>query len=161
MGIIDSLKANGFVPEKSTEGEFKALVGIYKVQFVKAEQRPANDKGPAQIQAEFKVIETIDGAASYSKFNEFRKYLAIEGDNVADKKKGIVWLINALFTAGYEVDKTSDEAMLTSIHSALGTELYVKAYGWTPEDGDKERQMFNVMKESVAIKKANKAGVGF
>lgn len=161
MGILDSLKASGFKAEKSTEGEYKALVGTYKVAFVVADKMPANDKGGESLKVEFKVVETVEGSPSYSKFNEFKKFLALEGEKVADKKKGVPFIINALFTAGYEVSGETDEAILESIKAALGTELYIKAYGWTPEDSDKERQMFNFMKESVAMKKAGKAEARF
>lgn len=155
MSLVDSLKNAGFKPEKSTEGEFKPLEGVYNTQFVKAEEKPANDKGGKQLQVEFKVVETLAGdIPKNSKFNEFKKYLAIEGENEADKKKGIPWIINALFTAGVEVSGTTDEELMASIQGAIGTNVYIRAYGFTPEDGDKSYQMIAVMKEAVAIKKA-------
>jgi len=161
MSIVDKLKAAGFKAEKSTEGEYQPLEGTYKVSFVAAKKTPANDKGGEQLLCEFKVVETLDGTPSYSKFNEFKKYLALEGDNVADKKKGLPFIINALFTAGYEATGETDEALMESIQAALGTELYFRAWGWKPEDSDKSRQMFSVMKEDVALKKAKKAEARF
>ena len=113
---------------------------------------PANDKGGKSLVVEFKVTETLEGNESKSKFNEFKKYLALEGEGATSEKKGLPWIINALFTAGYEVDMTSDEAVISSIQSALGTTIYFRAYGWKPEDADKSRQMFNVVKEEVALK---------
>lgn len=161
MGITDSLKASGFVPEKSSEGEFKPLDGIYKVSFVTARKTKSQKDQTDQLQCEFKVVEVLEGDQSYSKFNEFRKYLALEGEKVADKKSGIPFIINALFTAGKEVDQSSDEALMQSITDALGTELYFRAWGWTPEDGDKAYQQFSVLKETVALKKAKKSAQPF
>lgn len=154
MSIVDALKQSGFKPEKSTEGEFQPFEGVYATQFVKAEDTPANDKGGRSLRVEFKITETLAGKDSKSNFSEFKKYLALEGEKVADKKKGLPWIINALFTAGVEVSGKTDEELLESIQSALGTTVYVRAYGFKPEDADKAIQMFVVMKEDKAIKKA-------
>ena len=154
MSLVDALKQSGFKPEKSTEGEFQPFDGVYATQFVKAEDMPANDKGGRSLRVEFKITETLAGKDSHSNFSEFKKYLALEGDKVADKKKGLPWIINALFTAGVEVSGQTDEALLESIQGALGTTVYMRAYGFKPEDADKSFQMFVVMKEDKAIKKA-------
>ena len=165
MGLVDALKAAGFKAEKSVEGEFQPLEGIYKVQFVKTEEVVSQKDNSKQLRAEFKVAEALSGKDSTSKFNEFKKYLALEGNDAADKKKGVAWLINALFTSGYEVSGGTDEEMMASIQGALGTELYFKAWGWKPEDGDKTYQQFSVLKESIATKQAEaarkKSGTGF
>lgn len=154
MSLVDLLKKQGFKPEKSTEGEFQPYEGVYATQFVKAEDKPANDKGGRCLVVEFKITETLAGKDSRSQFNEFKKYLALEGENATDKKKGLPWIINTLFTAGVEVSGTTDEELLSSIQGALGTTVYVRAYGWKPEDADKARQMFVVMGEKAAQKKA-------
>lgn len=154
MSLVDRLKESGFKPEKSKEGEFKPLEGVYATQFVKADEKPANDKGGKQLQVEFKISEVLAGDESHSKFNEFRKYLKLEGDEAIDKKKGLPWIINALFTAGVEVSGNTDEELIASIQGALGTTVYIRSYGFTPEDGDKSYQMFVVMKEDKAQKKA-------
>lgn len=155
MGIVDSLNAAGFKKEKSVEGEYVPLEGVYKVQFVKADVVKSQKTGEDQLQAEFKVTETLKGKESNSKYNEFRKYLSL-GAEAADKKKGVAWLINALFTAEVEVSTESDEAMIQGIQGALGATLYFKAWGWKPEDGEKAFQQFSVLKESVALKQADK-----
>jgi len=165
MSLVDALKQSGFKPEKSTDGEFQPLEGIYKTQFVKAEVKEANEKGGKQLQVEFKIAEVLSGKESTSKYNEFRKYLALEGDDAISKKKGLPWIINALFTAGVEVSGDTDEVLMQNIQNALGTEVYVKAWGWKPEDGDKSFQQFSVLKEAIAIKQAKskqkESGVGF
>lgn len=165
MSIVNALKQSGFKPEKSTEGEFQPFDGVYVTTFVKAEDRPANDKGGRSLVVEFKISEALVGKDSFSQFNEFKKYLALEGDKVADKKKGLPWIINTLFTAGVEVSGNTDEELLQSIQNALGTTVYMRAYGFKPEDGEKTYQIFNSMKEDKAIKKAaeikKKSGVGF
>ena len=154
MSLVDALKQSGFKPEKSTEGEFQPFDGVYATQFVKAEDMPANDKGGRSLRVEFKITETLAGKDSHSNFSEFKKYLALEGDKVADKKKGLPWIINALFTAGVEVSGNTDAELIESIQGALGTTIYVRAYGFKPDDAEKAIQMFVVMKEDKAIKKA-------
>jgi hypothetical protein len=155
MGTLPDYLVNaGFKPTKSTEGEFQPLEGIYAVQFAKADEMPANDKGGRQLYVAFKVTETLKGKESKSQYNEFKKYLALEGELKSSDKKGIGWIVNALFTAGVEVSGTTEEELIVSIKNVLGTTLYVSARGWTPPDGDKAVQLFNVMKESIALKKA-------
>lgn len=165
MSLVDALKSAGFKPEKSTEGEFQPFDGVYNTSFVKADVIPANEKGGKQLLVGFKISETLAGKESFSKFNEFKKYLNLEGELATDKKKGIPWIINALFTAGVEVSGDTDEALIESIQSALGTSVYVRAYGFKPEDAEKSYQMFIVMNEKAAQKKAGeikkKSGVGF
>ena len=166
MSLVDMLKQAGFKPEKSTEGEYQPLEGIYKVQFVKAEQVKSDKTGTNQLRCEFKVTETLTGDDSYSKFNEFRKFLALEGENANSPKKGVKFILNAIYTAGTDISLGDNETeLISNIQSALGTTVYMNAYGWTPEDSEKTIQMFNPMKESVAIKKAEearkKSGVGF
>lgn len=154
MSLVDALKKSGFKAEKSTEGEFQPFDGVYATQFVKADEMPASDKGGKSLLVGFKITETLAGKESFSKFNEFKKYLALEGDLATDKKKGIPFIINALFTAGVEVSGDTDEALIEAIKGALGTTVYVRAYGFKPEDGEKSFQIFIVMKEDKAIKKA-------
>jgi len=165
MSLVDALKKSGFKAEKSTEGEFQPYEGVYATQFVKADEMPANDKGGRQLLVGFKISETLVGKESRSQFNEFKKYLALEGELATDKKKGLPWIINALFTAGVEVSGDTDEALIQSIKDAMGTTVYVRAYGWKPEDAEKAYQMFVVMGEKAAQKKAEqmrkKSGVGF
>jgi len=153
MSFLEAMKASGFKAEKSTEGEFKPKKGVYRVQFVNAETLKSEKTQQEQLKVEFKIVETLDGdAAGNSKFNEFKKYLAMEGEDAVSKKKGMPWIVNALFTAGYEVVGNSDAEIIESIKGALGTDLYVKAYGFKPEDSERAYQMFNVMKEEVATK---------
>jgi hypothetical protein len=154
MSLVDKLKEAGFKPEKSTEGEFQPFEGVYATTFVQADVKPANDKGGRCLVVGFKISETLAGKESHSKFNEFKKYLALEGDEATSKNKGIPWIINALFTAGVEVPWSTEEELIVSIQGALGTTVYLRAYGFKPEDSDKSYQMFVVMKEDNANKKA-------
>ena len=154
MSLVDALKKSGFKAEKSTEGEFQPFDGVYATQFVKADVMPANEKGGKSMRVEFKINEVLAGKESFSKFSEFKKYLALEGELATDKKKGIPFIINALFTAGVEVSGSTDEELISSIQEALGTTIYVRAYGFKPEDAEKTYQIFVVMKEDKAMKKA-------
>ena len=155
MDLAKMLQESGFKPEKSTEGEFQPFDGVYVTQFVKCEDRPANDKGGRALVCEFKISEALAGKDSFSQFNEFKKYLALEGDKAMDKKKGLPWIINTLFTAGVDVSGQNEAELLESIQNTLGTTVYMRAYGFKPEDGDKTYQIFNAMKEDKAIKKAS------
>ena len=165
MSLVDALKKSGFKPEKSTDGEFQPLEGIYKTQFVKAEKIKSQKDNTDQLRVELKVSETLSGKDSNSKYSEFKKYLALEGEDATDKKKGVAWVINALFTSGVEVTGNTDEDLMQNIQNALGTEVYVKAWGWKPEDGDKTYQQFSILKEAIALKQATAAkkkdGTGF
>lgn len=154
MSLVDMLKKSGFKAEKSTEGDFQPFDGVYATQFVKADVMPANEKGGKQLLVAFKITETLAGKESFSKFNEFKKYLNLEGELATDKKKGIPFIINALFTAGVEVSGNTDEELIESIQAAIGTTVYMRAYGFKPEDAEKAYQIFIVMKEDKAMKKA-------
>jgi len=165
MSLVDALKKSGFKPEKSSEGEFQPYQGIYGVDFVKVDKVKSDRTQTDQLRCEFKIAEALFGKESASKFNEFKKYVALEGDEATDKKKGIPYIINALFTAGYEVSGDTDEAMMESIQGALGTRMYLRAWGWKPEDAEKAIQQFSFMKEEAAQKRAKaeqkKAGTSF
>ena len=154
MSLVDMLKQSGFKPEKNTEGEFPPFDGVYVTQFSGCKECPANEKGGKQLLVEFKTTETLAGRESKSKFAEFKKYLALEGDKATDKKKGVPFIINALFTSGVEVSGDTDEQLIENIQGALGTTCYIRAYGFKPEDSEKAYQMFSIMKEKEAIKKA-------
>lgn len=162
MGFTEALKAAGFKPEASTEGQWQPYEGIYKVQFVKAEEVTSEKTNTKQLKVEFKIVETLDGKQHFDgQYNDFRKYLALEGDDATNKKKGIVWIINALFTSGKDVSGESDATTLANIQGALGADLFFKAWGWTPEGGEKAMQMFSVLKEEVAMKKVKKVASPF
>lgn len=163
MSFTEALKAAGFKPEASTEGQWTPYKGTYKVQFVKCEEETSQKTNEKQLKVEFKIVETLEGKehSTKSQYNDFRKYLAIEGDLAADKKRGMPWIINALYTGGKDVSGATDEETLANIQGALGLELYFSAWGWTPDDGDKPLQMFSVLKEDVAMKKAKKAATPF
>lgn len=154
MSLVDMLKQSGFKPEKSTEGEFQPFDGVYQTQFCKADVMPANEKGGKSLRVEFKITEVLAGKESFSKFSEFKKYLALEGDMATDKKKGVPFIINALFTAGLEISGATDDELIENIQGAIGTSVYVRAYGFKPEDAEKSFQIFLVMNEKAALKKA-------
>ena len=156
MSFTEALQTSGFVPEKSTEGEFKALKGVYKTQFVVAEEVVSQKDGANQLKVEFKVTEVLAGNESYSKYNEFRKWLALDPPLCTDKKKGIAWILNTLFTAGKDCIGVDDAATIQNIKESLGMDVYVKAWGWKPEDGEKEMQFFSVLKDTVALAQIDK-----
>lgn len=162
MSIADALNNSGFKKEKSTEGMFEPYEGTYKAVFSECEEVKSQKDGAQQLRVGFKIEETLDGRESTAKFPEFKKWLALEGDGSSDKKKGVAFIINTLFTSGYEVNTSGDDAsIIESIKAGLGTPVYVKAWGWQPEGGDKKYQQFSVLQEAVALKNVKKSSSPF
>lgn len=156
MSLVNALKGAGFTKEKSTEEQFEPFEGMYKTVFSACEEKVSQKNGAQQLQVDFKIEQALVGKESKSQYAEFRKWLDLDGENATDKKKGVAFIINALFTSGYDVNMSSDEAMKQSIKDALGTPVYIKAWGWQPEGGDKKFQQFSVVQESVALKAVKK-----
>lgn len=154
MGLIDNLVQAGFKPEASTDGEFKPLKGTYKteVSVLRSEIDTKNNNAKF-YQLNLKPSETLDGDGFTDKF-EFKKRFYVDGDKAAENLKK---MLNLLFTAGIELDMTSDAAMEESFINAIGKTVYIRSWGWLPEGKDQAQQMFSAIKEKVAgkTKKSN------
>ena len=127
MGVVDSLKANGWKPTASDDGEFKPLVGTYGTSITVL--RPEFDKknnDAKYYQLETKPNELISGDEFGEKF-AFRQRFYVDGEKASDSLKK---MLNILFTAGVELDTSSDEAMEADFINAIGKPLYVRAWGW-------------------------------
>ena len=162
MNITDSLKADGWKPSASTDGEFKPLAGTYACEIMVL--RPEVDKknGDAKYyQLEVKPKELIAGDEFGEKFT-FRKRFYVDGEKAAENLKE---MLNLLFTAGIELDTTSDEVMEADFGSAIDKPIYVRSWGWTPtpKDGQEPRalQMWVAQKAGVAEKKRSTASHAF
>ena len=118
-----------------------------------------NDQS-AQIEAEFQVVEVLDGDGNPGR-KLWKRY--------PETEKGMTSLVNDLFTAGIEVDrKGGEEAFKASLDRAVGKNVHVKARAWTPtvnrdgseipEDEQKPIQLFNVISEKRLAKMKAKAG---
>jgi|GEM_PF-5193586 len=158
MSLIENLKAAGFKPEANTDGEFKPLKGTYKCQITtlrpEIDQKNNNAK---YYQLELKPIEVLEGDPFGDKF-AFKKRYYVDGDKAAENLKS---LLNALFTAGIELDMSSDAALETDFVKAINQVAYVRSWGWLPEGKESPVQMFNILKEKVAEKKRSKDSLAF
>ncbi len=165
MGMVDALKAGGFVAEKSEIGGKRILTGIYKAVFTAVAKQ--EDKGYGEsIRADFKIEEKMSGDDSNSKFPEFVGFFNTSADKILSKRNGLAKLICGLFSVGYEVNQTSDEALMASLEAGLGTTVYISAYKQKPQkkEGDvwvenpdgENKQAFTFMTEKNAVKEAEK-----
>lgn len=128
MSITGALAAAGYKPEKSTVGDKPILKGVYKAMLVEIKKNEPNQYGHS-LSASFKVTEKFAGMDSRSQFAEFRGFFAIDEENVNSAKKGLKKLLNGLFSAGIAVNTSSDEALMESLQSLVGTaEVYITAY---------------------------------
>lgn len=166
MSITGALKAAGYTPEKSTIGDKPILKGVYKAMLTEVKLNEPNQYGQS-ISASFKITEKLSGNDSRSQFPEFRGFYAVDEANAGSAKKGIKKLLNGLFSAGHSVDTSSDEALMTSLQSLVGSaEVFVSAYKkrsmkqvdgeWVVNDEADAKQDFSYMTEKNAIKEAQK-----
>jgi hypothetical protein len=168
MGVVDSLKAGGWKPTANEDGEFKPLKGTYACAIITLRPEVDEKNGNAKYyQLELKPAEVLEGDEFGEKFT-FRKRVYYDGEKAA---KNVGDLLDDLFTAGVELDTTSDEAMEASFEKAIGQTAYVRAWGWKPtkdmkgndipEADQKARQMWVIQQASVAKKKRSSTSHGF
>lgn len=158
MGLVDQLKSAGFKPEANTDGEFKPLKGTYKASVVALRpEKDTKNKDAKFYLLELKPQEALEGDAFGDKMT-FRKRYYMDGDKAADNLKD---MLNALFTAGIELDTASDEALEASFEKAINKTVYLRAWGWKPDGKDSTYQMFSIIKEKVAEKKKSTAALPF
>lgn len=158
MSLIENLKASGFKLEANTDGEFKPLKGTYKniVHSLRPEIDQKNGNAKYYF-LELKPSEVIEGDAFGERFT-FKKRYYVDGDKAAENLKE---MLNALFTAGIELDMSSDAAMEADFANVIGKPVYTRAWGWLPEGAEQPRQMFNVIKGKVAEKKRTATSLAF
>ena len=167
MGVTDTLKAHGFVPEKSTVGDKPILKGIYKVMFVDGKLNEPNQYGQSYT-AKFKIVDKLSGHDSRSQFPEFVGFFAVDEENALSGKKGIKKLINGFFSVGVKVDVSTDEKLYESLDSLKGSaEVYVVGYkkkafkkdesgSFVVNEEADPKQDFAFMTEKNAMKEAEK-----
>ena len=174
MSLAEKLKAVGFKPEVSTEGEWQPYNGTYKCKIttLRAEH---DDKNNADfVQLEFDIQEVLAGDMKReSKYPAFKKRYYLDFENPTDKQvETAKTLANLIFTAtGAELDFNSKSSFIASASPVVGGEAYLRAWGWTPDkdikgqpiaDEDKKSiQQFSVMKKSAAEKKRTADSVAF
>lgn len=176
MSIVEQMKLAGFKPSVSTEGEWQPYEGYYKVALTSFDVKDTKKDGtpcPKFAVAEFKIEETLSGRAPKegATRNEFSKFISLEGEQAVNKKKGLPFILNAIFTAdGTDCLGATDEATYANIQNKIGLSLYLHAFAgktWkmTGKDAsgknlfeeDKEapaKQDFSFVKKSVAEKKS-------
>ena len=174
MSLEDKLKAKGFKPEASDDGEWKPYIGTYKCSFktlrVERDEKNACDF----IQLELDIVEHIAGDAKRdSKFPAFKKRYYIDFDNPTDDHvENFEKLSKVVFTGtGLELSSTNKQSFIASAGQVIGKTVYIRAYGWTPEkdmsgneipeDKRKTNQMWTAQKEAVAEKKRSAESMPF
>ena len=177
MSVVEQMKLAGFKPSVSTEGEWQPYDGYYKVALVAFDVKNTKKDGtPCQkfAVAEFKIEEVLSGRAPKEGVSrpEFSKFLSLEGDQAVNKKKGLPFILNAIFTAdGTDCLGATDEATFENIKNKIGLSMYIHAFagktwklvgtdgsGKNTFEEDKEapvKQDFSFVKKSVAEKKAS------
>lgn len=175
MSLVEMMKQAGFKPTVSTEGEWQPYEGYYKVAFqsfevkdTKKDGTPCNKYGIA----EFKIEETLSGRSPKEGATraEFSKFISLAGEQAINKKKGLPFIVNAIFTAdGTDVMGADDDSTFANIQNKIGLSMYLHAFkgktwiagevvdGKTTFTEDKEapaKQDFSFVKEAVARKKA-------
>ncbi len=170
MGIIDTLKAAGFTPEKSEVGGRRILEGTYKASFY--DWAEMEDKGfGTSLYAQFKITETLAGADSNSQFPEFKDYYKTSPDNINSKRNGLAKFLNGFFSIGIDIDRSNDEAFATALNNAKGSVLYISAYkgkpvklvdgSWVDNPDGEAKQKFTFLTEKNAMKKVKTAPAPF
>lgn len=135
MGLVDTLKAEGWTPTPNQDGTFEVLKGHYRTSCQVLRKEPATETKEARIVCQLYVEEVLEGThvdttVPLEKRRRFFSYYNLDAD-------GLKKLLNDTFTAGVTLDTTSDEALEASFANAIGQPVYVRAWGWTP---DKDRQ---------------------
>lgn len=164
MSMSEAFASANFKPEKNT-GK-RILVGTYKAALVEVAAMEDKGYGPS-IMAKFKVAETLEGQDSNSQYPEFTDYYNTSPEKITSKRNGLAKLINGLYSAGIDVDTSSDDKIMESLDNAKGAEVYISAYSKKPmhqvdgewevnEDAD-PKQAFTFITEKAAVAKAKKA----
>jgi len=175
QSLVEMMKAAGFKPTVSTEGEWQPYNGYYKVAFQNFEVKDTKKDGTPCAKyaiAEWKIEETLSGRAPKEGATraEFSKFISLEGEQALNKKKGLPFIVNAIFTAdGSDVMGADDATTFANIQNKIGLSMYLHAFngktwiagevvnGKTTFTEDKEapaKQDFSFVKEAVARKKA-------
>lgn len=174
MSLADALKAAGFKPEASNEGEWLPYNGTYRCVFrtLRAEYDEKNKGDYAQTEYDIEEVLTGDMKRE-SKYPAFRKRYYLDFDNpTQDHLENAKELANAVFTAtGLELNFDSKEAFINSAEQVIGKEAYLRAWSFAfekdrsgnviPEDQRKAVQFFAVIKKSVGEKKRSAQSVAF
>lgn len=147
---LDSFLA-GLKPE-ANDG-FDVLTGIYRC-VVKQEEKAetgfiiktwADGNESRQFQICADVVDVLQGNG-----NSGRRFWMRYNED----EKGLKRLINDLFTADLldKVDRTSTEALKTTLPQIVGAVIYVRGWGWTKE-GETEARQSSAIKSEKALKK--------
>jgi len=160
MGLVDSLRDQGFKPTLSMDGLWEPYVGTYRVKWEVCRLETDEKNGNVRyIQSEWNILETLEGSPKReSKYSDFRKRYYIEGEN---GEKHLSQFLNDAFTFGVDVDISSDETLVNAFPKIVGKEGYIRAWGWTPTGKDQPQQSIVIQQQKVAEKKRGRETVGF
>lgn len=133
MGLVDTLVQSGFQPEVNQDSQFEVLAGQYRCSWMvlRPEAEDTAKNRPARWAAQFVIEEALEGThvnidLAPEKRRRFFKSYTKDAD-------GAKKLLNDLFTVGVELDTSSDEAFEASFDRAIGKPVFIRSWGWTPE----------------------------
>ena len=114
--------------EVKDEGDFKPLKGSYIVRVAKLTHNigvSTKDGNPYDFYAlNMQITQTVDGDKGEN------RYLNKRYQNTPEKIKA---LMNDLYTAGIDFEKTSREAFDLSLSGAIDKQMRVRTWVWTPD----------------------------
>ena len=148
---FDELK--NFKPEEiNDENEFKPLKGAYTCRIEKFEHKQGISERTGKeydfYGLRLQVTETMEGDKGDNRFLD----KIYRNDN-----EGIKKLLNDMFTAGIEIDRSSEQALDASLGTTKDKLVKIRAWVWTPEkdmagnlipeDQRVSRQQLKIIKE--------------
>lgn len=165
MNVSEALKSAGYKPEKSSVGDKFIFNGIYRASLFDVAAMEDKGYGPS-VYAQFKIQETLAGDESRSQYPEFKGYFNTAPDKIANKRSGLVKLLNGLFSAGTDVN-VEVENIIEELEKHKGAEVFISAYTqeprkqvngeWIDDPDGENKQAFAFMTKANAEKKAAKA----
>lgn len=143
MGVNEWLA--GMKPQSVDTG-FDNLVGLYKATVKELSINEANEYVQApHYKMVVEIVEVLDGNGSPGRTLR-RNY---EKTSEEDVKK----LVNDLFTAGHELDRTNEFNFESSFQFAVGTPMYVRAWEFSPKDDPDRKIQQWAVKEPKNVEK--------
>ena len=174
MGLMDSIKAGGFVVKPNSDGEWNPYEGDYLAEWVTL-RKEVSKAGTSYWIAEWNIVETYDGMQKRaSKYADFKQpyFFDLNSDGADEGQvKNLKKLLGDAFTFGVELDASGDDQLAQSASSLIGKQGYIHAYAkkamkkdgdtWVADEDKPMKQGLSIRKLSIAQKKWPNGGVKF
>ncbi len=131
MGVTDSLREAGYVPEVNQDQAFETLIGQYQCYCSVLRPETGKDGRPDTWAAQWLIEKVLEGThvdtdVAPDKRRRFFKRYQKDAD-------GLKKMLNDFFTMGVTLDQASDVALEASFTEAIGKTAFLRAWGWTPD----------------------------